>query len=295
MGKQHILLEPRATVRPGAAMMALLVFAISGLMGCTTIRVPLANSDAAPTPSPPPAPATDNTLTGNWEMHLSATAGALPFSTLSGFVDQQSSTSAQIPVVAALQPGQSSACFTNDTVIPLDGYTQPSFLGLYSFAINGQDVNLSLTPDDTDSSVTGSYNVEGGCQDGAAGTVNGTRYDPLSGTYTGSLSPTSGSGSAELILLQSTAGTGVGTFPMSGSATFQDVPCFTTASVENSLSSVIGSSFTLVLATDEASGSQINLSGTFDPAASTMTATTMTVTGGRCAGPLGTTPLVLTR
>jgi hypothetical protein len=230
-----------------------------------------------------------SSLNGNWEIQLSSPSGAVPFASIAGEIATEGSLSGTTtPMIASLQLSQPSSCFAGPALVPFEGTLQTTALNLYSFAINGQYVDITATANSTGSQLTGTYSVSNGCGNGYTGNINGIKYSPLTGTYVGPIVGGPTTASLSTALTQSGNANGNGTFPVSGTVTFTGVPCFTQGTMASTAGSVIGNSVNLVFDTNETGGSQVTLTGTFDPTGVTITATTVSVSGGSCSGSLGT-------
>jgi len=226
-------------------------------------------------------------LTGNWQFDATPASGAAPFTVLTGFINEQGSTGTNDFTTAALQV-QSTTCYSSAVEIPLQGGTEPTLLGLSSFAVDGQTLTISATKDSTATHLTGKYSISGGCADGESGTLAGTLYDLVNGTYSGAVA---GTGPAENIQLSVTqgVGSGDGLSYISGSASFQGFSCFTSGNLPFAVAGqyfpgyVTGSQIYLAFTTNDANGSQVILSGTFDPTATTIMINSLAIVGGDCA------------
>ena len=139
--------------------------------------------------------------------------------------------------------------------------------------------------------LTGSYKDSGGCIGGSNGTVTGTRYAPLTGTYAGSIGTSTPAPTVSVTSTQGGQGTGSGTTQLTGNATFTGFTCFTKGSVSTPDSYVLGSQVVITLGTNDPTGAQAILTGTFDSGATTITLTSVNVTGGSCSGNYGTATL----
>jgi hypothetical protein len=242
-------------------------------------------------------PQSNTNLNGNWQLELTSTSQPVPFSSLAGDifaeVNVTLNNASSTAMVASLQFSQPSSCFTGPTLVPFEGTYINSALNLFSFTIDGQYVTLTTTANSANNGLTGTYLVSQGCANGAAGTITGTKYSALTGTYVGPISGGPSGVALSTALTQSTNANGNGTFPVTGTATFTGVRCFTQGTLANNAGSVLGSSANLVFTTNETGGgSQVTVTGTFDAAASTITATSISVAGGSCSGSLGTASLV---
>jgi hypothetical protein len=253
-----------------------------GLVGCfSTVESP---SDGTVASGP-------TTLTGNWQFQLSPTGGALPFASLAGSIDEQTTgTSSGFPLTASLQYAQPSTCFLGYPLIPLHGSLTAAQLYLYSFTVDAQFLTLTATANSNDSQLSGTYVVNGGCTDNASGSLTGVKYAPLTGTYTGSLTGGSAN-SLTATLSQSDAANGDGTFSVVGSVALAGVPCFSTGTLAGQSGFVIGQSVNLSFL--DSDNSQLTIVGTFDPAADTITVSSINIVGGNCAGSLGNATLKL--
>lgn len=258
------------------------------LTGCTTSGTPILGGVGGGGGTNP----TYHSLTGNWVLQITPTAGGSQFTQLAGFINEATSASGgKYSTTAAFQDQPSSSCYTGADFIPLYGnVTGTATLFLYSFDVEGQFVTINATGDATLTHMTGTYSIGGGCADGASGTLTGTRYAVLKGTYSGALTGNSGE-SVQLTVAQNTAGTGRGNFFVSGSAVFQGFSCFTSGTMAASAGSIVGNAVQLAFTAND--GSTVTFSGTIDPTASTMTITSTQVQGGSCAGSLGGATLTL--
>jgi hypothetical protein len=229
-------------------------------------------------------------VSGNWEFQTTQSGGPGTFTSLAGFINQQGNSGTDSNfTTAALQAygNSSSACYNSPAAIPLDGSVFGTQVGLRSFSVDGQFLSISATADSTGTHMTGSYVVSGGCADGAKGTITGTAYAPVTGTYSGPITPSSPAQTVRLALTQTDPGTGEGIFLITGSAAFTGFSCFTTGTLVSPNSIVIGSSISLTIHTNDSNGANVVLTGTIDPAADTLTMNSAIISGGSCQGTLG--------
>ena len=217
-------------------------------------------------------------LTGNWQFTATDATGAAAFTSFAGFIDQ--TTAADLTAVFQVQPG---TCYLGATTVPASGTVNGTTVSMSSFAINGQYVYITSSATATHNALTGTYQISGGCANGATGTISGTRYAPVTGTYTGSLG--SPEKTASLTLTQGPLGNGSGYSPVTGSATVKGVSCFTTATLNDNSGYVIGSSAQLTFTA--ADGESLAVLGTIDTQAKFITIASATISGGACAGSLG--------
>ncbi len=272
--------------RLGSAFAALAV--LSAVIGC-------GGNVAVPGGSPAPAPPDPNyvLLTGNWQFQATPTAGASPFASFSGFIYEEADDPGTNDVVtSAFQVVPSSGCYVAAVSLPLKGTAQGLKLSERSFSVNGQFLTLTASrTDKTANTLTGTYSVAGGCANGASGTVTGVKYTPLTGTYAGPVDNTSPAKTIALKLTQFTQGTGDGIFLISGSATLGGFACFTAGAMASTEGLVTGSTAVLNFTANDGQNTPIQLTGTFDPAASSLTLSSINVPSGSCSGSYGTATL----
>ena len=141
--------------------------------------------------------------------------------------------------------------------------------------------------------MTGTYQIHGGCADSAAGTISGFRVSPVTGTYSGSFTGMSQSGTLQLTLNQNSYGNGNGYFEFSGSANLTGISCFKSGTIVAQSSLVTGTSVQLTLSTADPTGAQLIMQGSVDAAAHTLALSSIQVTSGACIGQYGTSTLTL--
>jgi hypothetical protein len=221
---------------------------------------------------------------GNWQVTAVSTAGTSPFSALAGWIDEPKSTSGASVVTQSVFQAtpDKSACYSASTTLPSEGTLVGTALVLNGFSVNGQYLTINATQDATATHFNGTYAVRGGCAGGAAGTVTGTRYDALTGTYQGTLA---GGASITLISTQDEYPNGSGYFPISGTANITGSSCLTSATIDENTSYVIGSAVSLALVSP--SGLRLTIAGTFSTDATSVTVTSAVVSGGSCSGTFG--------
>ena len=229
-------------------------------------------------------------VTGNWQIQLTPTNSPAPISSMAGYLHQQGQGTSQF-LTAALQ-AQTSGCFADASTVPMYGGTSGSYVNLTSFAVDNQTLSINVQANSGGNQFTGVYSIAGGCADGAKGTATGTEYAPLTGTYTGSVMGSSPAVQLSLSLSQTAEGTGIGDFPVSGSATFSGISCFSQGTLDSQSGSVIGNTVSMLFNTNDSAGAQLQMAGTMDSAANTLTISSIEMTGGSCSGSLGSATLV---
>ena len=265
----------------GACSVWLLVLPILlCVSGCATTPQPQ---------TPPASPAGD--LTGNWQATVSSSTGS-PVSAFAGSVAETGSTSDSGQYTLAILQFQ-GPCFTASPLVPMQGNLKATVLGLNSYTVNGQGVNIQATANATGTALAGTYSVQGGCANGATGSFSAARYTALTGTYAGQVAVAgSPANKAVLTLTQGTDPTGSGTFLLTGTLSLAGTGCSLNATAATSMANAVrGSQAALSLSATDGSGGVATISGTFDPAASIFTPAVFTVQGGSCAGSYASSPL----
>ncbi len=226
---------------------------------------------------------TFSNFTGNWVLQFTATSGATELTQLGGFINDVGGS--QHWATAALQ-GTLADCLAGQSFVPWYGNINGDSMSLYSFLITGEMLTMTATSNATFTQFTGTYTLGGPCANGETGNVVGTRYASLTGTYSGSLNSDVGQ-SLQLDLTQNKTATGNGTFFVTGTAELEGFSCFTSATIASYAGTVVGSNVQLQFTTNESPSSTLTLSGSIDPTADTLTANSIQVSGGECAGSLG--------
>lgn len=258
------------------------------LLGC-------GSKSNAPGPYVPPGTNPPNpTATGNWQITFTPTSGATLFPTLSGYLkDDESDTPPSPFTTAEMTAYASSGCFVGRNSIFLYGNINGADLPMNSSSVNGQFLSIDATLDATSSNLTGTYKVNGGCANGAAGTMTGFRVSTISGKYTGTTQGASTALNLQLSLQQNSFGNGNGYFEFSGSASVTGISCFGSGTIVPASSLVTGTSLQLTFSTSDPSGAQLVMTGTVNAAANTLTISGIQVTAGSCSGTYGTASLKL--
>jgi hypothetical protein len=264
-------------VRSAQRMVCLGSLVAAGLLtGCGVVRTPYDGGTPVTTPS----------VSNNWQFQATNTSGGNSLGTLtalSGSVAVGTSSSGSIDSV--LQA--TSPCYLpTANVVPLSGTVNGSTVSVRSFAVQSQFLSLNGTLDASQANLTGTYEIDGGCSNGEKGTFTGARYRALTGTYTGSVKDSSSV--IHTVTLTSTQGapTGQGNFPITGSATITGFSCFSSANVATNGGYISGNTLLLTLNDGGNTGTTIQLNGTVDSGATSITIKAPTVSGGFCNGTL---------
>ncbi|ADW71522.1 hypothetical protein [Granulicella tundricola] len=229
--------------------------------------------------------------TGNWQIQATPTKGVAPFTSLGGFINEQGTDPGINDLTTGAFQAQSTSCYVNTPTVPLQGAVLAYQLGLRSFAVDGQFLTISAAEDATVTHMTGTYSITGGCADGATGNLAGTKYAALSGTYKGSVTAGTTPETMQLVLSQFQQGTGDGVFLVSGNASFTGFSCFNQASLASADGGIAGSAVNLSFVTNDPTSARLLLTGTITSDAKTFNVSSAMVTGGNCAGSIGTAVL----
>lgn len=262
------------------------------LAGCGgTVAVPGGGGGGTPTPV-----AGYLFLTGNWEFQITPDTGTnAPFTSMAGFINEQGQNPGNLDQsTAVFQVAPAAGCYDNIPVIPMSGNVQSTVASYSSFSVDGQYFSLKMTRNTAGNQLTGTYKDSGGCVKGVTGTVTGTRYSSLTGTYAGSIGSNAPAPTVSVTTNQSGQGTGSGTTQLSGNATFTGFTCFTKGSIDIPDTYVLGSAVVLTVNTNDPTHAQAILTGTFDSGATTISITSVNVTSGSCSGNYGTATLAKT-
>jgi hypothetical protein len=257
------------------------VFALSAtvlLVGCGGVPrpAPIVSSPAPPTTTPTPSVAG-----GNYQFSATSTVPGKSPLTFSGSITFNIiGQGVSLAVIGALHVDGSN-CFNQLTTMDLTGTATGGSASLTSTALDGQVV--TITGNFTNGGFTGTYSVNGGCDDGDQGSVTGINInifdaDGWSGTFTSAAQKTFNvSGD----FAQNTNADSTGSFGITGTATF-DTPCFSATNLNTgsfpSGSFVLGTLVSLEITTNNGT---VDFVGTLDPLTETMSGT-YSVVGGTC-------------
>lgn len=229
-------------------------------------------------------------VTGNWEFQATPTKGSAPFTALAGYLHVSGSGTSQF-ITAAVQ-ATSTTCYNNLADISLNGSVNSSQVIVTSIAVDNQILSLNMKANSTADQLSGTYTISGGCANGASGSITGQKYSLVNGTYTGALT-NDVSRTMTLNLTQYTHGTGDGGYQTSGTATFANDNCFSQGTLAITDGTIIGSAASFIFTTNDPGGAQVQMTGTIDTTADTLTLSSIQVNGGSCPGALGPATLHL--
>jgi hypothetical protein len=220
------------------------LLAIAALSGCggTSPRVPARLTNSA-------------NIAGNWQFSTTPTTGSAL--SIAGSIKQSGST------ISGALHFDSSSCFDRQTTL--------SFTG----TLTGTKISM------TDTLLSGTYSIRGGCADGDQGRVSAAKIPPITSTLNGTFTAV-GQTSFDLAaqVTQGDAGSD-GTFAITGSVTV-NTPCFKSGALTTGAfptgSYMLGTSVVLTIMTNNGT---VNFLGTMNPASGEIDGK-YTVSGGTC-------------
>lgn len=223
-------------------------------------------------------------LSGNWSFAPSGNAVILNL----GF------TQGAYETVSAVARLNGSSCVSPTTDILLTGSVAggSNQMTLVSSAFGGTTLTLEGQVSGDGKAIAGAtWTFTGGnCGSLGKAAVTATGYTAIDGTYTGNFLITSGTQIPVSALIEQTSQPDAdGQFALSGTATFSGANCFVDQpSVTTSL--VTGNGFSMTY-TDPGSSAVLNAAGTLNSAATQLTITSWSISGGPCNGESGTATL----
>jgi hypothetical protein len=224
---------------------------------------------AAPSaPQAPPRP-------GNWQFTAASTVPGKPPLTFAGSLSLGGAAAG-----GALHV-EGSNCFDRLATIGFTSTVNRNSTSLTSAPVDGQVV--TLTGDFADNTFNGTYRIGGGCAAGGQGTLTGVNIsnigNDLSGTFTNSAQKTF---NVVAKIGQSDSASSDGTFPITGTATF-DTPCFSSGTIQpgtfSSGSFILGETLALEIETGKGI---LTFLGNLSESGSGEVSGIYTVSGGSC-------------
>jgi hypothetical protein len=196
-----------------------LIFGCGGAPG----PAPIVSPSTSPTAQPPVTPSAPK-IAGNWQFSATSTVPGKPPLTFGGSIGQTDSAAS-----GALHIGGSN-CFNQLSTVGLTGTVTADSTSLTSTALDGQIV--TFTGNFTNTTFTGTYSINGGCDAGDQGSVTGINIpylaNNLAGTFTNSAQATF---NVTGNIAQSASAGPEGSFEITGTVTF-DIPCFNAATIK---------------------------------------------------------------
>jgi hypothetical protein len=221
---------------------------------------------------------------GNWSMAATSGGSAGAFNIGGNLTQSGTSLTGNMYVVGTcINPSQSVA-FT--------GTVSGNNVTLSSSGGSGQTITVNATG--TASSLTGSYSVNGGCDDGDSGTVVATPVASVTGTWN---APIVNDGNSDpnvtlsMNLTEATTPSANGSFALTGTLTYTGSTCEVSGTITNA--SIAGPYVVINASTvdsDTSVGSLTYTQGLLNSPSSptTITGTYNVIEGGYCSGDLAT-------
>jgi len=257
--------------RSTALLAVATVFGLSILTGCGLANTPLQ---------------VGTSLSGNWTFAPNPSSVVLNLGFMQGAYEQ----------VSAIARLSGSSCVSPATDILLTGSVggDNKMLLVSSAFSNGTVLTLQGQVSGNGQGIAGANwsFAGGGCGSLGSSAVTATNYSAINGTYAGNFVDGAGTQIAVSSLLQQTSQPDLdGQFSLSGTATFPGNSCFANQpSVTTSM--VTGSELSMTYS-DPLSGTVLTAVGTFNAAATQLTITSWSISGGKCSGDAGTGALAV--
>jgi len=251
------------------------------LLSLALLLAPVAGcggSSSGTTPVNPPQ--TYPTLSGNWT--VSATSNLTGATYLLG----GSITDSGATVTATLQAlPDESGCLPTGQPIPFTGsVTTSGAISLTSAVVASQTISISGSTLGS-GLITGTYRIAGGCAAGDSGTIEALVEPSFTGTYTGTMQPTSGTSVDVSATIVQAGPNADGEFGVTGTVEFSGSSCFTSGTITSS--TVLGEYIQATMSTDKGGSVQITALGIAVPQVTEIEGAYQ-VTAGPCAGASGT-------
>lgn len=185
------------------------------------------------TSGPPSGPPPQGlSIAGNWEFNTVSTAFPGNNSTIRGSVTQSGSSVGGAVHVAG------SVCFDEETTINFTGTLNGSNISLSSASIAGQI--LAFTGTIANSTLTGTYTINGGCANGDQGNVTGFQLRTITGNWNGTNDISDQIGRVAATFTQGNANAD-GSFGLSGTMTGTDYPVCDSGTISSGTLTTAGS------------------------------------------------------
>jgi len=229
-------------------------------------------------------------FTGNWELTATSTAINGRTMTIVGYLNHSENTiTGTVHVVA------NNSCFPGDYVggvqdVTVTGTVNNNNVNLTFSDLNGQVVSISATAQ-SESALSGTYGINGGCAGGDKGSLSGFKIPPLTGKWSGTFKINSDTANVSADLVQGPPLHGLAT--ISGSVTFTGSSCFSgTGVIRGDTGDVIGGThlFIRVNIPSDNPTQQVQLIGTTTPTGNSITGD-LDVNFGTCNTQSGTASL----
>lgn len=212
-------------------------------------------------------------LTGNWAVTANSTVAHATIDIGASIVSTEGNVTGVLHVLT-------SNCYAWNTDVPFSGTESTTgAVSLTTSPVANQVMTIKGTM--TSSSLSGTYTVVGGCAGGDSGTLSGQTVPAYNVTMNGTFLSKSGLSVPVSIVTTQTGPDIHGMFPVTGTVTFTNSPCFATGTITNSI--VTGDVIAVTITAND--GSYVAFSGW--NTSGTITGL-YSVSGGKCSFDSGT-------
>jgi hypothetical protein len=192
-----------------------------------------------PTPAPPSV-----NIAGNWHFSMTSTVSGAPPTTIEGSINQSGNS------IRGAVHIDGSNCFDRLTTVGLTGNLTGRNISLTSTSVGGQVI--TFTGGMTDSALSGTYTISGGCANDDQGDLSGIKILPITSTFSGTFTTSGGETFDVAGDLTQARTSSEGSFGLTGSVTF-GTSCFSSGTITSgtfpSGSFIMGTSVALEIET----------------------------------------------
>jgi hypothetical protein len=162
---------------------------------------------------------------GNWSMTATPSAGATFY--IGGNLTQSGTN-----VVGTMYVISFPNCYSPSQTVAFTGTVKGKTVTLTSASVGGQVISVIATG--TAGSLTGTYSIAGGTTcNGDSGTLTATPVPSISATWSGPIVSQGGQSTLALAFTQATTASTDGTFAITGTGTYTNSTCFSTATISS--------------------------------------------------------------
>jgi hypothetical protein len=163
-----------------------------------------------------------NLTQGNWSMTATPSGGGTFY--IGGNLTQSGTN-----VVGTMYVINSN-CYSPSQTVAFTGTVKGNNVALTSASVGGEVITVAATG--TAGSLTGTYSIAGGTTcNGDSGTLTATPVPSISATWSGPIVSQGGQSILALAITQATTASSDGTFALTGTGTYTNSTCFSTASI----------------------------------------------------------------
>jgi hypothetical protein len=163
-----------------------------------------------------------NLTQGNWSMTATPSGGGTFY--IGGNLTQSGTNLVGTMYVV------NSNCYSPSQTVAFTGTVKGNNVALTSASVGGEVITVAATG--TAGSLTGTYSIAGGTTcNGDSGTLTATPVPSISATWSGPIVSQGGQSTLALAITQATTASSDGTFALTGTGTYTNSTCFSTASI----------------------------------------------------------------